>query len=175
MPHVLSDQCGLDQPGCQIILSGSKQGFYSELQTDQVGLFQVELNKDEQIDLRLVIPNEILSGVRVPILEIAGPGLSQRGQQAPEYLPDSIYNLDQIGSIEYTKTSSDPWQNSVSHQEWIVSQHAQFEAPESGIYYIAVYDTLGEPGGFALIFDGKNPSGVSEMFGLVIGTIRLMF
>jgi hypothetical protein len=175
VPRIVSEQCGQDQPGCLIELSGSKEGFYSELQNDQVKLFQVDLNKDEQIDLRLVIPNKTLSGVRVPILEIAGPGLSQRDQKPPEYLPEYIYNLDQIGSMLYTKTSSGAWQSSVSHQEWIVAQQAVFEAPETGVYYLAIYDTLGEPGEFALIFNGQNPSSPSELFSLVINTVRLAF
>jgi len=135
------------EPGCPIELSGKREGFYSLLGHDEVDLYKVELSKGELIHVFLIIPDKILTSVRVPLLEIA--------------------------DIKFYESGGGEWTNSASYNKWLLAQEAVFEAPEDGVYEISVYDSVGEPGDYALVFDGADPVHLFELIRLVIGTLRL--
>ena len=130
-----------------IEFSEVRTGYYTELGRDETDQYQIELSEGEQINLFLIIPDKTLASVRVPVLEVA--------------------------DLEYHENSAGEWKNSSSFDRWIISQQASFEAPEVGVYDLVVYDTVGEPGEYALVFSGNDPVHPIDLARLVIGTIRI--
>ena len=118
-------------------------------QTAQTDLYQVELDKGQRLQVSLIIPEEILSSIRLPVMTIA--------------------------EIEYQEGGGKKWSNSPGYQSWILSQQAVYEAPQAGTYQIQIYDVLGEPGKYALILNGNDPLSLSSLISLVFGTIQINF
>ena len=139
VPQIVSDY--------QIDLSETRTGYYTELDRDTTDQYQIELSEGEQINLLLIIPDKTLSGVHVPVLEIA--------------------------DLEYYESGAGEWKNSASLDRWTIEQQATFEAPANGVYDLRVYDAVGEPGEYALIFAGSDPVHPIDLMRLVIGTLKL--
>jgi len=147
VPEIISAECKEVESGCQIKLNDTRAGYYIGLGKDRVDLFQVELDRGQRLQVSLIIPVETLSSVRVPVMEISG--------------------------IEYQESGGQSWVNGQSYRSWILAQEALFEAPQAGTYDLKVYDLVGEPGEYALIFNGSDPLRPLDLLKLVIGTIKV--
>ena len=147
IPQIISAECKATESGCPLELNGARAGYYTDLSQDEIDLFQIELGRGQRLQVSLIIPVETLSSVRVPVMEISG--------------------------IEYQESNSQSWANGQSYKSWILAQEAVFEAPQAGIYDLQVYDLVGEPGDYALIFNGSDPLHPLDLLKLVIGTIKV--
>ena len=149
VPQTISAECKLIETGCPLELNTVRGGYYTELDQDEIDLFQIELVRGQRLEIILIIPEETLSSVRLPVMEISG--------------------------IKYQESGGQSWVSGQSYKSWILVQEAVFEAPKDGIYNLKVYDLLGEPGQFALIFGGADPVHPLDLIKLIIGTLRINF
>ncbi|MFH1315528.1 MAG: hypothetical protein ABIH67_03985 [Candidatus Uhrbacteria bacterium] len=149
IPQMISTECKAVESGCLIQFNGTSVGYYTELGQDGIDLFQIELDRGQRLEVALIIPDETLSSVRVPVMEISG--------------------------IKYQESESQSWLSGQSYKAWILAQEAVFEAPQDGMYDLKVYDLLGEPGEYALIFGGVDPVRPLALIKLVIGSLRINF
>lgn len=124
---------------------------YDQLERDASKTYQLDLSAGETLDLSLIVPDKILTEVRVPAITITGPDWE----------------------LVYSDDERSVFSNSASLQDWIQVQPVHLEVPGDGQYQLEVYDEVGEPGKFALWIEGRDPIKINELALMLVGTIRL--